>query len=362
MQMPVRDAMTSYQRLCATLAHRRPDRVPLEIMAADAVIESLRVHTGAKTKEELLLRLGVDFRRVDLAINKKQPVPLQAAERYGSQGSLTVSPYGVVLLRHPNFPQGHRVYGPFYDSEDLDSFDWPGRGDVLPPESIAAETERLNRAGFCTVTGCDNPFKLAYFMRPFEEFLIDCLVRPDYAAELLKRIAAIEFTRAENGVRARARCAMIFGDFAHQQALMISPMVFRRLLRPILEEFVSRLKAINPEVFVFLHSDGDLSAVLQDLIECGFAAVHPIQPECMDMAAVKKQYGRTLTLFGGVSVQSELPGSRPEAIRRIVRERIEHLGRDGGFILAPTNTLIEDVPLESILAMYDEARGLPPST
>jgi len=357
--MPITHPMTPYQRLCATLAHERPDRVPLEIMAAESVMDNLRLHTGAKTKEELLLRLGVDFRRVDIGINKKQPIPAQAAGQYGSQGTLTVSPYGVVLLRHPNFPQGHRVYGPFYDSEDLDSFDWPRKSDVLPPESIAAEMERQNRSGFCTVTACDNPFKVAYFMRPYEEFLIDCLVRPDYASELLKRIAAVEFARAENGVRAGARCAMIFGDFAHQQALMISPEVFRRLLRPILKEYVSRLKAINPEVFVFLHSDGDLSAVLQDLIDCGFTAVHPIQPECMDMAAVKRQYGHVLTLFGGVSVQSELPGSRPETIRRIVRERIEHLGRDGGFILAPTNTLIENVPLKSILVMYDEARGLP---
>ncbi|HUV08134.1 MAG TPA: uroporphyrinogen decarboxylase family protein, partial [Spirochaetia bacterium] len=189
-----------------------------------------------------------------------------------------------------------------------------------------------------------------------EEFLIDCLVRPDYAIALLKRIAVIEFARAEIGVKAGARCAMIFGDFAHQQALMVSPDVFRRVLRPILEEFVSRLKAINPDVFVFLHSDGDLSAVMQDLIDCGFAAVHPIQPECMDMAAIKQRYGNTLTLFGGVSVQSELPGSKPERIRNLVRERIENLGYDGGLILAPTNTLIEDVPLESILAMYDEAQ------
>ncbi len=350
--------MTPYERLCATVAHKIPDRVPMEIMAADSVIESLRVYTGAKDIEELLLRLGVDFRRVDSRIRKKQALPPQALAHHGHEGTLEVSPYGVVLLRHPRFPQGHRVYGPFYESEDLDSFDWPTKADIVPAESLAADVERHNRAGFCTLTGCDNPFKLAYFMRPYEEFLIDCLVRPDYAISLMKRIAALEFTRAENGVRAGARCAMIFGDFAHQQELMISPAVFRRVLRPLLEEFVSRLKAINPEILVFLHSDGNLSAVLQDLIDCGFAAVHPIQPECMDMTAVKRQYGDVLTLFGGISVQTELPGSQPEAIRRIVRERIQELARNGGFILAPTNTLIEDVPLESILGLYDEARSM----
>ncbi len=350
--------MTPFDRLRATMAHKQPDRVPIEIMAANSVMENLQAYTGASDRETLLQRLGVDFRRVDSAIRKQQPLPSQALAHYGGEGTLEVSPYGVVLLRHPRVPQGHRVYGPFYDTEDLDSFDWPTQADIAPPATLAADMDRHNRAGFCTLTGCDNPFKVAYFMRPYEEFLIDCLVRPEYARALMNRIAALEFARAEQGVRAGARCAMIFGDFAHQQELMISPAVFRRVLRPLLAEFVARLKAINPEVLVFLHSDGNLTAVLPDLIDCGFAAVHPIQPECMDMAAVKQQYGDVLTLFGGISVQTELPGSDPEAVRRIVRERIQGLGQNGGLILAPTNTLIEDVPLASILALYEEAQLL----
>jgi uroporphyrinogen decarboxylase len=262
----------------------------------------------------------------------------------------------VVLLHHPNSPQGHRIYGPLYDSDDLDGFDWPTPEDVLHPTTVFTEIRRHNQVGLCTLTSCDNPFKIAYFMRRYDDFLIDCLSRPDYVKELLERIAAVEFTRVENGVQAGARCAMIFGDFAHQQELMISPEMFRKVLRPILEEFVFRLKAINPKVLVFLHSDGNLSSVLPDLIECGFAAVHPIQPECMEMAAVKREFGDRISLFGGISVQSELPGSEPGEIGRLVRRRIDQLGFNGGLILAPTNTIIEDVPLPSILAMYEEAR------
>jgi len=62
-----------------------------------------------------------------------------------------------------------------------------------------------------------------------------------------------------------------------------------------------------------------------------------------------------LTLFGGISVQSELPGSHPNRIRTLVRERIDALGADGGFMLAPSNTILPDVPPESIVAMYREA-------
>ncbi|UCF95926.1 MAG: hypothetical protein JSV89_12140 [Spirochaetaceae bacterium] len=348
--------MDSYQRLLKTVACRRADRPPLELMATDQVVESLRTYLGVADKEDLLRKLGIDFRRVDLPIDKRQPIPAAVQSRIDPGSVVEVSPYGVVLLRHPNSPQGHRIYGPFYDTEDLDSFDWPTPEDVLHTTTVFTEIRRANRSGFCTLSGCDNPFKIAYFMRRYDDFLVDCLRRTDYVCELLQRIAAVEFTRAENAVRAGARCAMIFGDFAHQQDLMISPQLFRKILRPILEEFVFRLKAINPKVLVFLHSDGNLSSVLADLIECGFAAVHPIQPECMDMAAVKREHGDRLSLFGGVSVQSELPGSDPRAIRRLVRERIDQLGHNGGLILAPTNTIIEDVPLESILGMYEEAR------
>lgn len=348
--------MDSYQRLLKTVAHQQPDRPPLELMATDRVVEHLRRHLSLADTEELLCLLGVDFRRLDLPIDKRQPIPVSAQSRVKPGDSIEMSPYGVVLLRHPNSPQGHRIYGPLYDTEDLDSFDWPTPQDVLHTTTVFTEIRRYNKAGLCTLTGCDNPFKIAYFMRRYDDFLIDCLTRPDFITELLERIAAVEFTRVENGVRAGARCAMIFGDFAHQQDLMISPQLFRRVLRPILEEFVFRLKAINPKVLVFLHSDGNLSSVLPDLIECGFAAVHPIQPECMDMVAVKQELGDRLTLFGGISVQSELPDSDPGTVRRLVRERIEKLGRGGGFILAPTNTIIEDVPMESILAMYEEAR------
>lgn len=349
--------MDSHQRLLMTVALQRPDRPPLELMATDQVVQNLIRHVGAADNEDLFRRLGIDFRRLDLQIDKRQALPEAARSRIGSKDTIEVSPYGVVLLKHPNSPQGHRIYGPFYDTEDLDSFDWPTPEDVLHTTTVYTDIRRHNLAGLCTLTGCDNPFKIAYFMRRYEDFMIDCLQRPDYVGELLERIAAVEFTRAENGVRAGARCAMIFGDFAHQRNLMVSPEVFRRVLRPILEEFVFRLKAINPEILVFLHSDGNLSSVLPDLIECGFAAVHPIQPECMDMAAVKRQSGDRLTLFGGVSVQSELPASDPQRIRRIVRERVDQLGYNGGLILSPSNTITEDVPLESIVAMYAEARA-----
>ena len=324
-------------------------------MATDEVVDSLRAYMGLSNDEELLADLGIDFRHLILGTRKSQTIPEDIKKKHAAEGELEVSPYGVVLLKNRNFPQAHRVHGPFYQTADLDSFDWPEPDDVDGSDTVASRIESINSAGVCSVIRSDNPFKIGYFMRDYEDFMVECLLQPDFIIELLQRIAEVEFRRAENGAKAGARCAMIFGDFADQRQLMTSPATFRRVLKPVLADYVSRLRKINPDILVFLHSDGNLMDILPDLIECGFNAVHPLQPECMDNMEVKRLYGGRLTLFGGVSVQTELPGSAPDVIRAIVHERVEQLGADGGFMLAPTNTILPDVLPESIRAMYYEA-------
>jgi len=347
--------MSSYERVLCAVGHEKPDHPPLEWMSTDEVDRSLRRAIGAADDEELLSSLGVDFRRFDARVDKSQPVPPQIQERFGSEGVLEASCYGVVLLRSPEFPQGHRVHGPFYDTADPDAFDWPEPGDIVTDPDLQSRIDRFNRAGLCTIARCDNPFKIAYFMRPFDEFMMECVLEPDLPLELMRRILRIEAARAEAVVRAGARAAMIFGDFAHQTNLMISPDAFRKVLKPVLAEYTARLRGINPDVLLFLHSDGNLTDVLDDLIDCGFQAVHPIQPESMDMEAVKRRFGDRLTLFGGISVQSELPYMAEQEIRSLVRSRVQVLGAGGGFMFAPSNTLLPDIPNESILAAYREA-------
>ncbi len=351
----MKNRMNSYERVLCALQHRKPDRPPLHWVSSQDVTEALQRYTGCEDEEALLASIGIDFRRFDAEVDKAQPVPAEVRDRFGSEKNLEVSYYGVVLLRSDEFPQGHRVHGPFYEATDLDAFDWPEAGDVVLAPAIARKISSLNKAGICTLTGCDNPFKIAYFMRPFEDFMVDCVVQPDFALELMRRIARVEMARAGAALRAGARAAMIFGDFAHQTNLMISPECFRRILKPVLAEYTAGLKAINPDILLILHSDGNLTDVLDDLIECGFDAVHPIQPESMDMVAVKKRYGDRLTLFGGISVQSELPFLTAQEIRSLIRSRVDTLGENGGFMFAPSNTMLADIPLENILAAYGEA-------
>jgi len=353
----VNESLQSYERVLSAVAHEQPDRPPMEWMAVTEVTEGFCHRLGAADEEELLTRIGIDFRGVYGEVDKPQSIPQKIRERYEHEGRIEVDCYGIVKVRSSQQPAGHRVYGPFFETDDLDSLQWPQPSDVAMPADEIDRITQLNERGICTIARCENPMKMAYYMRRFDDFLVDCVLEPEYAIDLLQRIGRVETARARVGVEAGARAVMIFGDFAHQSSLMFSPDTFRAVLKPVLADFTQRMRESNPDVLLFLHSDGNLTDVLDDLVECGFHAVHPIQPESMDMDAVKRRYGGRLTIFGGISVQSELPAMSSQEIRDLVRHRVETIGRSGGLIFSPTNGMLPDVPHENIIAAYEAAAG-----
>jgi uroporphyrinogen decarboxylase len=145
----------------------------------------------------------------------------------------------------------------------------------------------------------------------------------------------------------------ISDDYGTQKALLMSPETWRAFLKPLLAGIYSLGKAHG--CTIFHHSCGSISAIVPDMIEIGLDILHPIQPEVTDVYRLKREYGKHLTLCGGVRTQDRLPRGSPEEVRQEVRKLKQQLGRDGGYILEPGITLQADVPLENLVAMIDEA-------
>ena len=82
--------------------------------------------------------------------------------------------------------------------------------------------------------------------------------------------------------------------------------------------------------------------------------LNPVQPECLDIAALKRDFGDTLAFFGGMGTQTTMPFGTPDDVRAEVRRLIDILGADGGFLIAPTHVLEPDVSWENIEAFLDE--------
>ena len=105
--------------------------------------------------------------------------------------------------------------------------------------------------------------------------------------------------------------------------------------------------------FVSLHSCGDIHELFPDLIEIGLDVYQTFQPEIYDIREFKREYGKDLAVWGGISTQQLLPYATPEEVRRVTIETMKILGENGGYIAAPTHDVPGDVPPENIEVLID---------
>jgi uroporphyrinogen-III decarboxylase len=142
-----------------------------------------------------------------------------------------------------------------------------------------------------------------------------------------------------------------------QSAMLISPAMWRRFLKPRMARFVAEVKGVNPGVRVAYHSDGVIDPIIPDLIEIGIDVLNPIQPACVDPAQLKRQYGDKLCFWGSIDEQHTLPFGTPDDVRREVATRLDTIGRGGGLIIGPTHHVQLDTPMENFRAMIDAIKN-----
>jgi uroporphyrinogen decarboxylase len=135
--------------------------------------------------------------------------------------------------------------------------------------------------------------------------------------------------------------------------MMISPALWRSLLKPRLASVVSSAKAQRKDILVFYHGDGNMRRIIPDLVEIGIDILNPVQPECMDPLELKRLYGDKLSFWGTLGTQSTLPFGTPREVRETCRRMIETVGEGGGLLLSPSHVVEPEVPFENIQAMID---------
>jgi len=129
--------------------------------------------------------------------------------------------------------------------------------------------------------------------------------------------------------------------------------MWRRWLKPPLARVIAAAKRARPDVLINYHSDGNMEAVIPELIEIGVDILNPVQPECLDPVNLKQRYGQQLAFWGTIGIQHTLPFGSPQEVRDEVRTRIETMGVGGGLLLGPTHIVEPEVPLENIVAMVE---------
>jgi uroporphyrinogen decarboxylase len=139
-------------------------------------------------------------------------------------------------------------------------------------------------------------------------------------------------------------------DFAFKSGLLFSPEVFKEMMVPRYQRVLK--KVTIPWV---LHSDGNISRVVDILIDLGVAGIHPNEKGAMDIRAMKRNYGDRVCLLGNVDLNILGMGS-PEEVDREVYELIRDVASGGGYILTSGNSLASYLKPECVLAMAEAVK------
>lgn len=147
-------------------------------------------------------------------------------------------------------------------------------------------------------------------------------------------------------------------DYGTNAGPLISPLMFREYIAPARRQINQLIRSLAPYAVIFLHSDGDLTKLADDLIACGVDVLNPTQPNLPGQPhlRLKASHGDRLCFHGGIDTIEALRGT-PAQVEAAVRETIALLGRRGDYILAPCNHIQADISPENIVCMFQTARA-----
>ena len=221
---------------------------------------------------------------------------------------------------------------------------------------IEQEVQKAHAQGIPAQGWVGHMYESAWQVRGYEQFLMDIIERPAWADCLLERIARQNMIAAVSFARAGVDWISCGDDVANQNSLMFSPATWRKMFHAKWMRIWAEIKEINPACQIWYHSDGNISQVIDDLVDAGLDILNPVQPECMDTDALHKRFGKRLTFDGCIGTQSTMPWGTPDDVRARVKYVIEKYGRNGGLIVSPTHVLEPEVPIANIEAMVQACK------
>jgi uroporphyrinogen decarboxylase len=347
--------MTPRERVLMALRREEPDKVPMHFVLCPSQIERFRKETGYTCTAEYF---GFDIRKIKVGeTNFKNDFSKYTA---GFPQETLVDEWGIGLLGSSSSKHFRRILHPLQKAtrtSEIKDYPYPDIGADYRYSGLSKKVAEFHQQGFAVV-GSVAPvggtvFWPAYKLRGMEELLMDFMTNPAMVETLLNEITDRTVIMASKLAEASVDILRLGDDLGTQSAPLIGPNIFRRYLKPRIRRVIESAKEVKPDLLVFFHSDGCIQEFIPDFIEIGIDILNPVQPECLDPARIKQEYGNQLAFWGTVGTQTTMPFGTPQHIRQIVKERIETVGRGGGFLIAPTHLIEPEVPWENIMTFVE---------
>ena len=309
--------MTSRERVLAAVNHTQPDRVPISLRFAPAAMLKLKERLGM-TEPEVVEWIGVDLVTVRPSIRRP------ASDKLYADPTIEVTPEGLLLdIYRVPFREVRTEYQnyvelagipPLREAEHLDElnrYPWP-QLDLWDfstiPAALAANRHKA------TWARCRGVFEIAHFMRGMDRLMLDLTLNPEFANCLMDHIMECLLTLVRRTLEAGKGEYAIYeynDDVASQRALLMSPTMWRELIKPRMAQVCKLIHQHGAKVRY--HSCGAVYPIIPDLIEIGVDILNPVQPLAtnMDPFRLKAEFGDRLTFDGGIDIQHLLVHASP---------------------------------------------------
>lgn len=242
------------------------------------------------------------------------------------------------------------------DRADFEAFPWP------EPQDLGGYNDFVDMAAYLDGLAAYLPpdmkvlvqigyiFMGAWQLMGFENYCVKLMDEPDLIQDVTDKLGASQLAVLE--LLLQYECVgtiWLPDDLCYNSGPIVSPRVYQKYVYPWYVKIVERCQQAG--IPVGLHSDGDLTRLLPDLVACGFDAIHPFEPPMNDIVAVKRQWGHRIAVAGNIDLKTVLAGGTPQDVIAQVREKAAALAPGGGWLLSSSNSIPDFVTLENYQAL-----------
>ncbi len=341
--------MDHIERFYATIERQAVDRPCTWLGIPDpAAHQGLFRHFGAKDIHGLIEKLDDDIVPVELPYHSPTSDAIYAAFDFAKKGKIKREHR---TLNAPGF------FEDVTDSSRVDDFDWPDPTEYIDPDECrrVVESAPAGRAVLGVIWSAHFQDACAAF--GMENAFMQMVQAPEMFRAVIDKIA--DFYLAANEIfyeatRGKLHAVLIGNDFGCQTGLMLAPEMIRRFAFPGTRRLVEQARSYG--VKVIHHSCGSIRDIIEDLIEIGVDAVHPIQALAagMEPRGLKRDFGDRMSFCGGVDAQNLMVNGTPDQVHAAVRELKKIFPT--GLIVSPSHeAILPDTPPANVQAMFDAA-------
>jgi uroporphyrinogen decarboxylase len=375
--------LDSRERLLTTLDHREPDRVPFDLGSTQVTGIHRVAYCGLRQAlslppadnqlcdsiqqlalpgEDVVERLGVDVRGLFPLNSHNWKVHEEDSGTYWAYHD----EWGITHHR----PKPDGLYysivqvplaGPDITVQDIENHPWPNMADPQRIAGLHEQASQYREAGYGVVL--KDPFAGIFEMSQrivgMERCLMMMAADRKVVAALFDRMLELKLSFWEMALPRLADVVDVVttaDDYGTQASQLISPGMFRELLKPRLKTLFERIKQLAPHTKQFFHSCGNVRPLIPDFIEIGVEILNPVHIRAagMEPAALKREFGGALVFWGGgVDTQGVLPVGTPQQVKDDVRLNVETLAPGGGYVFSAVHNIQADVPPENLIAMWE---------